>query len=871
MAEAADADSPDEIEGEEFELDSSDEGMEETDDGGMLVPLEDDVSVETNTEHFANIADDIDHGTLKTLATDLLNQIEIDKEARKKRDEQYEEGLRRTGLGDDAPGGAKFEGASKVVHPMLTEASVDFQSRAVKELLPSTGPVKDMILGTITRDKIEKARRKTRHMNWLLTVKMPEFRPEMEQLFTQLPLGGSQYLKLGWDAQKKRPTSQFLPLDDVYIPFSASSFATAERKTHKQDITSFEFNRRVASGMYRDVAVIAPSQEPEASSAASANEKIEGKQSSAYNEDGLRRIFEVYTYAELEDSHEQPCPYVISIDETSQEVLSVYRNWMPDDTSYQELAWIVEFPFVPWRGAYSIGLTQMIGGLSAAATGALRALLDAALIQNFPGLVKLKGGTAGGQNVVVNATGVTEIEGSTLTDDIRKTIMPLPFAGPSAVLYSLLEFTVNAGKGVVRTTFENLADGKNPNMPVGTTLALIEQGGTVFSAIHARMHSAMQRVLEVLHRIMSMYLDEEELRDDAGEVLAYKKDYSGPMDVVPVSDPNIFSETQRFAQMQAVAQRGTNNPLYDQRKLELFILEQLKIPDPEELLVKPMAPKRMNAVNENVAASLGRPITAFPEQDHLAHIEAHLNFLQSPVLGMMVLIAPKYIPVMLEHLREHIVLWYATSMFQILQQATGVDPSTLISKEEDEHEDGAAFDQLIAVASQHFAVQAPKALGDIPQIIMKAIEHLQKLQPQPQFMDPSQAQMAETQRKTQADAQKAQADQRDAQLKQQKDQRDEQLRREELAQRERDRAAGAEMRAMDLQAEQANAEAARSADMAQEALRQEAEDARTDLEVTARVGMNTADNETAKELAAAEIISGERVAVSTGTGINPNP
>ena len=238
-----------EEQGEMVELEEEDTGVRDTDDGGAMVTLDNEVDHNTQTAHFANIVDDIDQKTLTTIVADLITKIERDKDARKKRDEQYEEGIRRTGLGDDAPGGAQFTGANKVVHPMMTEACVDFSARAMKELFPPNGPVRSKIIGTQDKKKSEKADRKATYMNWQLTEQMPEFRSELEQLTTQLPLGGVQYMKLFWNKDINRIESVFVPLDDVYLPFAASNFHTAERKTHVQYITKYEYEKRVRAGM----------------------------------------------------------------------------------------------------------------------------------------------------------------------------------------------------------------------------------------------------------------------------------------------------------------------------------------------------------------------------------------------------------------------------------------------------------------------------------------------------------------------------------------------------------------------------------------------------------------------------------------------
>lgn len=656
--------------GEMMPVETDDGGVVGTEDGGAMVEISQ-APLPGDSEFYANLAENMPEGELALMGSDLCELVEKDKEARKRRDEQYEEGIKRTGLGDDAPGGAAFTGASKVVHPMLTEACVDFSARVMKEIFPPTGPARQDIVGSMSEDKYKKAERITKFLNWQMTKQMPEFRAELEQMSTQMPLSGVQYLKLTWDAKRKRPLPMFVSSDDILLPFASTNFYTAERKTHVQYITKLEYDQRVKSGMYRDIALTPEPHAPEVSKAEAANDKIEGRQSDGYNTDGLRTIFEIAVYYDVEDSTDGPAPYIISVDKSTQRVLSIYRNWEEEDELMDELVHIIEFPFVPWRGAYPIGLTHMIGGLSAAATGALRALLDSAHISNFPGLLKLKGGS-GGQTDRIDPTEVHEIEGSFGQDDIRKVMMPMPFNSPSPVLFQLMGFLIDAGKGVVRTTFEDLAD-SNANTPVGTTLARMEQGMTVFSAIHMRVHDAMGRLLNVLYRINRFYMDEQEVYDDAGEVLAYRNDFEGPMNVVPVSDPNIYSDTQRFAQVQTIVQRSDTHPgLYNVREVEKMLLKQLKVPDGESLLMaQPAEVAEMNAVNENVAASMSRPIAAFPEQDHLAHIQVHLDFLTSPVLGASRIAAPVAIPILLEHLREHMVLWYVSRMVDVASEAAG--------------------------------------------------------------------------------------------------------------------------------------------------------------------------------------------------------
>ena len=825
--------------GEMFELPEEVSDVEDTEDGGAIVRFgEEEEEPSGESEFYANLAEKLPEGVMDDVAQEFLGLIAKDKEARKKRDEQYEEGIRRTGLGDDAPGGAQFQGASRVVHPMLTEVCVDFSARAIKELFPPEGPAKDHIVGDETADKVAKAKRKTRYLNWQMTQQMPEFRAELEQLLTQVPLGGAQYLKLSYDPNKKRPVPLFIGIDDVYLPYAATNFYSAERKTHVQYVTEIEYLQRVKSGMYRDVDLAPTTMEPDVSKAEKANNKIEGRDGSAYDVDGLRTIFEIYAIADIEEEYGL-APYIFSIDKVTGKVLAVYRNWEEGDETLQEMQWIVEFPFVPWRGAYPIGIPQMIGGISAAATGALRALLDSAHIANFPGMLKLKGGREGGQSERIDPTEVKEIEGGAFSDDIRKIAMPLPFNQPSPVLYQLLGFLVDAGKGVVRTTLEDIADNQG-NMPVGTQLARIEQGMVVFNAIHARLHDAMGRTLKVLHRINAMYLENDEVKDETGQLLVRRSDFEGPMDVVPVSDPNIFSEAQRFAQVQALSQRAMALPqVYNIRKVEERILQQLRVPNPKELLVAAPEPKEMNAINENVAATLGRPISAFPEQDHLAHLQVHLDYLTSPILGSSMLMAPTFVPGILNHIKEHIALWYATHVFEVASKAAGQDISEFQKIRDVEVKK--SFDQLLAAASQKVVPNASQAFGAIPQIVQQAMGMLQQLSGMNAPQDPRMAaQMAETQRKAAADQASLQVKQAELQLEQAK-------------------------------AAQAAAETAQrqSDNLKREMIKQDRLDNRQAAELEVKMATNREDNDTAKQIAAMEAITGEKVGVSTGTGINP--
>jgi hypothetical protein len=822
------------LSGEDVELEEESSTVEDTDDGGAIIKLSGEEDNAAKQAHFANIVEEVDAGALSHIVNDLLEKLEVDKRSREKRDKLYEEGLRRTGLGDDAPGGASFAGANKIVHPMLVEACVDFSARVMKEFFPPNGPVKSKIIGRQEKRIVEKAQRKTDFMNWQATEQMPEFRGELEQLSTQLPLGGAQYLKLMWSPQWRRPNSEFIAIDDILLPYAATNFYTAERKTHVQYVTEAEYQRRVRAGMYTDVDLAYP-EEPEQTAASKANDRIEGRENTGYNEDGLRTIFEVYVHLDIED--EEPAPYILSIDKSTNRALSLYRNWEKDDDRRVELDWIVEFPFVPWRGAYPIGLTHMIGGLSGAATGALRALMDSAFIQNMPTALKLKGGP-NGQSIKILPTELAEIDGGGVADDIRKLVMPVPFPGPSATLFQLLGFVVDAGKGVVQTSFEKLSDA-NANQPVGTTVALIEQGMVVFSSIHSRLHSSMGRVFKILHRINSAYLTEDDIEAQIGDNLKVSPaDFDGPMDVVPVSDPHIFSETQRFAQTQAIMQRAAQAPqMYDARKVEEMFLRSMKVDD--ELLQPKPGEDNMDPASENVAAAMGRPIYVLPKQDHVAHLQLHMEFLKSPVFGQNPAIIKTFLYPMATHLRDHLLSFYLTEAHK------GVELAAQANGESDAEQEVKLIAQV-----QHLIEQQ---LGAFAQDLAKVDQQAQQFAPKPPMPPDNSMQVAQLT----AQVQKGIADQR-AQLEQAK-----------LADKQQERDQAGQLAMAKLQQTPAVQQQKSAADMERENLRQMSENQRNAADIAARIGMNDSDNQTAMKIVAAEIATGEKSGLSTGTGINP--
>jgi hypothetical protein len=496
------------------------------------------------------------------------------------------------------------------------------------------------------------------------------------------------------------------------------------------------------------------SAEPEETHSEKANNKIEGRKWDD-NEDGLRKVYHIYTWLELEDdplTNGESAPYILMVDEHENECVGLYRNWEEGDDTQTKLDWLVEFKFIPWRGAYAIGLPQLIGGLSAALTGSLRALLDSAHINNAATMLKLKGAKISGQSQQVDVTQVCEIEGAPGVDDIRKIAMPMPFNPPSEVLFKLLGWLDGAAKGVVTTAEEKIAD-VNSNTPVGTTQALIEQGAAVFSAIHSRLHDSQGRVLKILGRLNRWYLEEQRKGEVVADLDIRKEDFASNTDVIPVSDPHIFSETQRMAQSQAVMAIMEKNPdLFNRKVVVERFLKQIKVPGINEIMKDVPSPEKRDSANENVAMMLGQAAFAYMEQDHLSHIQSHLDFYKDPIFGSNPMVQPIILPQMVEHLKQHISMWYLNRMNGYVvktlgRQATDYDDPKVTPE----------ADKLMAIASQHVTMDTQKVFAQVVPELQAMMQTIQKLkQGQTPPMTPEaqvllQTSMAETQRLTAKD------------------------------------------------------------------------------------------------------------------------
>lgn len=713
----------------------------QNDNGTTTIMLDGEAPPAVDGDFFANLAESLPEEVLNALGRKYLDLIEEDRECRKPRDKMYADGLKKAGLGGPAPGGADFSGASRVTHSCLVESYVDFSASSIKELFPPNGPVRTKIDGKPNKQKMDRAKRKCEFMNWQLTREIPSYRPELERLLTQLPAGGSQYMKVYWDEAMQRPEVEFVPIDYIVLPPEARNFFDVQRKFHAMKTSRLTYDRRVSSGEYVDHelprAYGNPNQDTDTQRQ---TDKIEGKEDNYVLHQDERLIFEGCVFDEITDNmgmaidpkapEGKAVPYLLTIDDESGKVLALYRNWDEEDKNHREIDYLVDWTFIPWRGVFGIGLPELIGDLSTAMTGALRALLDSALINTMPSGMKLKGLPSGSNNSI-SPTEIKEIDSGGMTDDIRKLYMPTPFNPPSPVLFQLLGFLTTAAQGVVGTAEEKIADASN-NMPVGTALALIEQGAKVFSSIHARLHDSQRRCLEILHRLNRDHLpDGKVMYGTDPEDYVTREDFEGRMDVHPVSDPNIFSETQRFAQIQFVIQTVLQFlPVYpaigqmvDMREMFARAFEMAKIQDYEAFLPEQPKAAPLNPADENVSLVMGKPVKAYQGQNHEAHIQVLLDFAQNPLFGMSPIVAQKFGPGALNHLMDHLLIWYEEMMKAAasqggLQQVADWDNDPQASVE-------------LAKAAPVVNKAAELAFAKIGPLVQAAMAKLQAMAPKP--------------------------------------------------------------------------------------------------------------------------------------------
>ena len=649
--------SPEEDTGTTFEVDPE--------DGGVIVDFDTNTEMEASedlAEWFGDLSETLEEEDLDSIARDVIDNFNADKDSRAEWESMFERGFDLLGLKLEE-GSEPFEGACTAVHPLLIESAVKFQSKASQELFPSSGPVKANMLGKATPEKELQANRVQNFMNYQLTEQMPEYFDEFERMLFHLPLMGSSFKKLYYDATLKRPSSEFVPIDQFYISYFASDLRNADRYTHVIYRSPIELAKDIRAGVYQDTDLPSPSQS-NITALAEKMDTILGL-SPAYDNDPQYILLEQHCYLDIEK--EEALPYIVTVEEQSRKVLSIRRNYKQDDQNKEKISHFVHYRFVPGFGFYGLGLIHFLGNLTMSATAAMRSLIDAGQFANLPGGFKSKGVRMVGDNDPISPGEFKEVEATGI--DLSKAIIPLPYKEPSSTLFQMLNFVTAAGQKFADSTEQIVSDAASYG-PVGTTMALLEASSKFFTAIHKRLHKSQRDEFRILARIDYDYLPDEYPYEVPYEDRSiFKKDFDGRIDIVPVSDPNIPSNAHRMMMANMALQMAQQSPpgMFNLEELNRTILHAANMPNLEQILPPKIEPKPMDPVSDIMAATKGIPIAAFPGQNHDAHIQTKTAYLQDPQNGANPIMA-RIQPILEANIQEHSVMKYQEQMNGIAQQ-----------------------------------------------------------------------------------------------------------------------------------------------------------------------------------------------------------
>jgi len=638
-----------------------------TDDGGMIIDFEGSLTEELiGPEHDANLADFIDEAILQSMASELVGDFESDRESRQDWARAYVKGLDLLGMKIEERS-QPWQGASGVFHPVLTEAVVRFQAQAMGELFPASGPVKTKIMGKLTPEKTDQADRVQTEMNYLLTEEMTEYRDETEQMLFKLPLAGSAFKKVYYDPLEDRPVAMFVPAEDFVASYGASDLASCPRYTHIMKKTSNEILELQVAGFYRDVDL--PDPEPDFSDIQEKYDELDGEHA-VIEDDDRHTILEMHVTMNMPEEFDDPDgiarPYVITIDKTSREILAIRRNWYEDDRKKKKRLHFVHYKYLPGLGFYGTGLIHLIGGLAKSATSILRQLIDAGTLSNLPAGLKARGLRIKGDDTPLMPGEFRDVD--VPGGAIRDSITFIPYKEPSGVLYSLLGNIVEEGRRIGSVADVQVGD-MNAQAPVGTTLALMERSMKVMSGVQARMHASMKNELRLLARIIRDYMPAEYAYEMDGD-FNRQRDFDARVDVIPVSDPNAATMSQRIMQYQSALQLAQQAPqLYDMGKLHRQMLEVLGIQDADDIIKLPDDIKPADPVTENMMMLKQEPVKAFKYQDHDAHIAVHMAAMQDPKMREVVGQSPFAQAIgqaMAAHVTEHVAFQYRREIEKML-------------------------------------------------------------------------------------------------------------------------------------------------------------------------------------------------------------
>ena len=630
--------------------------LNEQEDGSVEVDFDPNAaSPEGGDEHYANLAEFLPDNILDEIGSDLSQKYQDYQMGRKEWERSYTQGLDLLGFKYDMRT-EPFQGASGATHPVLAEAVTQFQALAYKELLPADGPVRTQVIGAPNEEKTKQANRVKDFMNYELMEKMKDYEPDFDQMLFYLPLAGSAFKKTYYDELSKKAVSKFVPADDLIVPYTATSLDDAEAIIHRVKVSKNELRKQQVAGFYLDIDLGSPRQVED--DVEKKERELEGQRKT--QDDDVYTLLECHVNLDIEgfedaDETGEPSgikiPYIVTVDEATRNVLAIRRNYEIGDPEKTKIPYFTHFKFLPGLGFYGFGLIHMIGGLSRTATAALRQLLDAGTLSNLPAGFKMRGIRIrdDAQSIQPGEFRDVDAPGGNLKDSF----MMLPFKEPSATLLNLMGIVVNAGQRFASIADLQVGDG-NQQAAVGTTVALLERGSRTMSAIHKRIYSSLKNEFKLLARVFKLYLPPEYPYDVVGGQRFIKQtDFDDRVDILPVADPNIFSQTQRISLAQTELQLATSNPqMHNLYAAYRNMYEALGVKNIDQVLVKPQPPAPMDPALENIMALSGKPFNAFPGQDHRAHMTSHLNFMATNMAQNN----PMIMAAMEKNIMEHISL-----------------------------------------------------------------------------------------------------------------------------------------------------------------------------------------------------------------------
>ena len=725
------------------------------DDGSVLVdfdPTED----KEDMGFSENLAEDMDDRELGAIASELMGEFDANKASRQEWEDAYTDGLELLGFNYEERT-EPFRGASGVTHPLLAEAATQFQAQAFNELLPSSGPVRTAIMGDETREKQEQASRVRNFMNYYITTVMEDYTPDMDQMLFYLPLAGSTFKKVYYDEVLGRAVSKFVPAEQLVVPYETSDLDTCSNIAHVIRMNLNDLRKQQLAGIYRDIPIIP--QQAESDEVQGELNRITGFEPSSVDYDCT--LLEFHADLDLEgyedvDEDGEPTgvkvPYIVTISQDNGQILSIRRNYREDDELKRKIQYFVHYKFLPGFGFYGLGLIHTIGGLSRTATAALRKLIDAGTLSNLPAGFKARGLRIRDDDDPLQPGEFRDVDAP--GGAIRDSLMPLPFKGPDQTLFNLLGFVVQAGQRFATITDMKVGDG-NQNAAVGTTLAMLEQGTRVMSAVHKRLHYAMRIEFKLLARVMSEFLPQEyPYSVENGDQAIMATDFDDRVDIVPVSNPNTFSQAQRIALAQTKMQlAGAAPELHNMHEVYRDMYEAIGVTDVDRLMKKipDEEPRPTDPASENINAMDMITLTAFQGQDHQAHIMAHLVFASSPMIGGM----PPVAMSIQKHVMEHVKL---QAEEQAMAQMAQAGP---VPVEQQEMQMQALIAQGIAQGMQQLKQLSAQVSGQGPDPLVKLKEQELQIRAQEQQAD---AQIDQAKLQLDAQNQQMRADQFDKRL-----------------------------------------------------------------------------------------------------------